>query len=79
MSIHRWKIPGKPLFAVSFFALLAAAVLLTSCNGFFVDPTISAITVTPANASLVVGSTQQLSAVATYSDGSAPKIIGSAT
>ncbi len=69
----------KALLAISLFTLLVAAGTLISCSGFFVDPTVSAITVTPTNASISVGSTQQLSAVATYSDGSAPKVIGSAT
>lgn len=62
MGMHFWKLAG---------ALSATIVILglSSC-GFFVDPTISVITVTPATPSLLVNQTQQFVAVATYSDGS---------
>ena len=55
---------------VLIIVIAISALFFTSCNGFFVDPTVTAITVTPASPSLVKGATQQFSAVATYSDGS---------
>ena len=52
--------------------LLATCVLLAcaACKGFFVDPTLASIAVTPAGATIVVGATQQYQAVGTYNDGS---------
>jgi len=70
MRMRFWKLAG----------VLAATIVimgLSSC-GFFVDPTISVITVTPATPSLLVGQTQQFVAVATYSDGT-QATLGSAT
>lgn len=43
---------------------------LVSCNGFFVDPQIVSITVNPATPSIILGQTQQFTAVATFDDGS---------
>ncbi len=60
----------RPRKWVSVVSATMIVVSLCSCNGFFVDPTISVITVTPATPSLLVGQTQQFVAVATYSDGS---------
>ena len=54
----------------------AGVVLLTfgaGCRGFFVKPTLSSLTVTPATASIQVGSsnnTQQFTAFGTFNDGS---------
>lgn len=62
MRMRFWKLAG----------VLGATIVvvgLSSCS-FFVDPTISVITVTPATPSLLVNQTQQFVAVATYSDGS---------
>ena len=40
--------------------------LAASCNGFFVDPTLTSLAVTPTSASLIQGNTQQLTATGTY-------------
>ncbi len=52
--------------------VLALALLLgsSSCNGFFTDPQVVSIVVNPATPSLIIGQTQQFSAVATFDDGS---------
>jgi len=58
-------------------SFLAASVMagllvvgLASCRGFFVNPTLSSITVTPATPTVAKGSTQQFTATATNDDGS---------
>jgi hypothetical protein len=56
------------VFAV--ISTIAMVLSFASCSGFFVDPTIVSLSVTPASPSLVKGQTQQFSAVATYDDGS---------
>lgn len=55
--------------------LTSAAILLwilgmSSCEGFFVSPQITSITVTPPSPSMVTGAVLQFSAVAKYEDGS---------
>jgi hypothetical protein len=62
--------------------LTAGLVLLLcmagGCSGFFINPTISSIFVTPASATIAVTNTVQLIATARYSDGSSNTISGSA-
>lgn len=63
------------------FALTAGvAVLLSltlgSCSGFFINPTISSIFVTPPSSTIAVNNTVQLIATANYSDGSQGTISG---
>jgi hypothetical protein len=81
---------GKEAFAVSgnYTARLKFAVtsalflliaLLSSCNGFFVDPTLTAIAVTPATPSVVQTKTQQLTATGSYDDGSVSNITSKVT
>lgn len=60
--MQSWRI----LSAFSTSLLLALAV---GCNGFFVDPVLTGMTVGPS-ASLQTGTTLQMSAVGTYNDGS---------
>jgi uncharacterized protein YjdB len=47
------------------------------CTGFFVNPTISSIFITPASTTIAVNGTQQLIATGTYSDGSRQPLSGS--
>jgi hypothetical protein len=47
------------------------------CNGFFISPSISSIYTTPAAATIAVNNTVQLTATATYSDGSTGPLTGS--
>lgn len=50
--------------------LLAALALAMSCNGFFVNPTVTSLAIGPANLTLAPGTSYQMVATATYSDGS---------
>jgi trimeric autotransporter adhesin len=61
MSATRLRVIGA-------FAVLLSLALAVSCKGFFVNPTVSSITVGPSNVNIPVGSTQQMTATATYSD-----------
>jgi hypothetical protein len=73
-------IPAKGTFqVVATIAVLVLFGLSVGCSGFFVDPTLTGITVGPSNQSLNVGSTLQMSARGTYDDGSSKTITGSVT
>ena len=55
------------------FAALAALALAVSCTGFFQNPTVSTITIDPPDPTVGFGqgaTSQQMTAAATYSDGS---------
>jgi trimeric autotransporter adhesin len=45
-------------------------VLSVGCNGFFVDPTLTSIVVSPVNPAVATNKTVQLTAFGTYDDGS---------
>ena len=60
---------------VAAFATLLLFALGLGCNGFFVDPTLTGITVGPA-ATIQINGTVQMSAVGTYNDGTT-KTLGS--
>lgn len=60
----------KLLLAGAFSALLVLA-LGVGCTGFFVNPTVSSITIDPSNPTVSIGQTQQLSAAGTDSNGNA--------
>lgn len=54
------------------FVTAATVVLISAligCRGFFVKPTLSSITVTPASPNLQVGQTLQLAATGNFNDG----------
>ena len=51
--------------------------LSAGCNGFFVDPTLTTITVTPVTPSVPINQTVQMTATGTYDDGSVKNITGS--
>jgi uncharacterized protein YjdB len=57
-------------------ALLVSAAVSVGCSGFFVDPTLTTITVTPPTPTVVAGNTQQMTATGTYDDGSSKNITG---
>jgi hypothetical protein len=59
--------------------LLFVAAAAMSCNGFFVDPILQTITVTPATPGILVGGTQQMTATGTYDDGSRKNITGTSS
>jgi hypothetical protein len=52
------------------FAVLAIFAFGLGCRGFFVNPTLTTVTVGPTGFNLPVGSTQQMTATGTYNDGS---------
>ena len=57
---------------IQILATLGALILLAAaigCKGFFVNPTLTSITVGPATPTLTVGNTQQMSVTGTYDDG----------
>jgi uncharacterized protein YjdB len=57
--------------------LCSAIGAMCACKGFFVDPTLSSITVTPVTPSVATGSTKQMTATGTYNDGSTKNITSS--
>lgn len=75
----------KAGFSLSIFALLTAAVALTSCGGTGggdpqpTPPSLSSITVTAASVSVLVGQTDQLTATGHYSDGTTQNLTSSAS
>lgn len=52
------------------FAALATLALAVSCTGFFVNPTLTGVSVGPQSLTLNLNQTFQMSATGTYSDGS---------
>jgi hypothetical protein len=60
-------------------ALFPFIALASSCSGFFVNPTLTAIAVTPATPSVVQTKTQQLTATGSYDDGSVGNITSKVT
>jgi uncharacterized protein YjdB len=58
------------------FAALILVAFSIGCSGFFVDPTLTTLTVTPATPSVVAGDTLQLTATGSYDDGSSKNISG---
>jgi len=68
-------IPAKGTFQViATIAVLVLFGLSVGCNGFFVDPTLTSIAVSPTTPAVTVGKTIQLSAFGTYDDGSRKSI-----
>src|ERR1700731_4729410 len=58
------------------FAFLATLALTISCTGFFVNPTVSAITIDPPNPTVSQGFTATLTAAGTDSNGNAITLTG---
>jgi Bacterial Ig-like domain (group 2) len=61
------------------FAALSLLALAVGCRGFFVNPTLTSITVAPTSASIIQGGTQQINATGTFNDGSTKDLTGTAT
>lgn len=59
-------------------AVVALLLIAAGCKGFFVNPTVSSVTVSPQTNSLQIGGIRQLTAIATYSDGSTKDVTGTA-
>jgi hypothetical protein len=60
----------------SAFAALTALALAVSCTGFFQNPTLTTITVDPPTPSINQGASQQMTATATFQDGSTGTLTG---
>lgn len=59
-------------------ALLSFLAIATGCNGFFVNPTLTGVTISPSNPALQSsGQSEQLTATGNFSDGSSSVITGS--
>lgn len=58
------------------FAVLGMMALAVSCRGFFVNPTVTSLAIGPANLTLAPSTSYQMSATATYSDGSTADVTG---
>jgi hypothetical protein len=65
------------LQVIEAIVVLLVFVLSVGCNGFFVDPTLTTITVTPITPSVAISGTQQMTATGTYDDGSVKNITSS--
>jgi hypothetical protein len=62
------------------FAVLVVVAFGASCNGFFVDPKLTTITITPATPQVVTGDTAtKMTATGTYDDNSTQDLSGSVT
>jgi len=70
--------PKSKLRLIAAFAALATLALAISCRGFFVNPTVTSLAIGPANLSLAPGTSFQMVATATYSDGSTSDVTGRA-
>ena len=56
------------------FAALAALALAVSCRGFFVNPTLTSLAIGPPTVPLTPGSSYQMTATGTFSDGSTENV-----
>jgi uncharacterized protein YjdB len=61
---------NSKLRLIAAFAALATLALAVSCRGFFVNPTLTGVSVGPANLNLNLNQTWQMQATGTYDDGS---------
>jgi hypothetical protein len=61
---------ANKLRLIGSLAVLFTLALAASCTGFFVNPTLTSVSVGPQNLSLTINQTFQMTATGTYSDGS---------
>lgn len=61
--------PAQKSRLIGALAVLSTLALLASCRGFFVNPTLTAVSVGPQNLQLNFNQTWQMAATGTYSDG----------
>ena len=74
MSTRR-RFAGKRLPLTLAFGALVAAAIGAACNGFFVNPTVTAITIGPTGLTVGPSGTLQFVASGTMSDGSPNQIV----
>jgi Bacterial Ig-like domain (group 2) len=67
---------GRKLALTLAFTVLIAVAAGISCRGFFVQPTLTSITVNPASPSVQLGESTTLTAYGVYSDGSGGYLSG---
>jgi len=65
----RHRFAGKKLPLTLAFGVLVAAAIGAACNGFFVDPTLTSITINPSAPSVQVGTSTTLQAYGVNSNG----------
>jgi hypothetical protein len=65
---------GRKLPLTLAFVVLIGLAFGASCKGFFVDPTLTSITISPTAPQVEVGKTLQLSVFGTYDDGSRKQV-----
>jgi|ERR1039458_270328 hypothetical protein len=66
---HKLRLAGA-------LAAILTLGLAVSCKGFFVNPILTTITVNPPTPSVTQGATEQMTATATYQDGSTSTLAG---
>ena len=76
-SFMRSSTTRKIQLLLAFAALLSLALSL-GCRGFFVNPTLSSIAVGPQTPTIPEGTSKQMTATGTYSDGSTKDLTGRA-
>ncbi|MGD0598968.1 MAG: Ig-like domain-containing protein [Terriglobales bacterium] len=65
----RRRFAGKRLPLTLAFGVLVAAAIGAACNGFFVDPTLTSLTINPTTPSVELQTSVTLQAFGVYSDG----------
>ena len=58
----------------SFYGALAILALAVSCKGFFVNPTLTSIVISPTAPQVAVGTTATMQVFGTYDDGSRSQV-----
>jgi hypothetical protein len=69
----------RNLRILAMLAVLFVLALAAGCRGFFVNPTLTSITVAPTSASIIERGTQQINATGNFNDGSTKDLTGSAS
>lgn len=62
--------------AILFAAVLVTFAVAAGCTGFFVNPTLSSLSIGPQDQTITAAQTLQMSATGTYSDGSTKDLTG---
>src|SRR6266567_265684 len=70
---------GRKASLVAAFAVVSMLGLSSGCSGFFVNPILSSIAITPNPASVQIGTSVNLDATGNYSDGTTKDLTGLAT
>ncbi len=70
---------GRKLRIFAMLGALSMLAVAAGCKGFFVNPTLTSLAVSPSSASIVESQTQQLTATGTYDDGSTKDLTGTAS